>query len=139
VPERVHKIGGRFGWVRQAIPGDEHHKDRGSDCGDVSERPQGEVPADEAQQRSHERECAPHNPYDPRIHAGPRAGRLDGLSRKEELESPLIHQWRALATRYDKPGVTYRAAVGLSACITWTRAEESRPPAPTSRARDRPR
>jgi ankyrin repeat protein len=40
----------------------------------------------------------------------PRAGRRDGLSRKEELESPLIHQRRALATRYGKPGVTYHAA-----------------------------
>src|SRR5215471_14220557 len=32
----------------------------------------------------------------------PRAGRIDGLSRKEWLESPLIHQWRALAARSDK-------------------------------------
>jgi len=27
----------------------------------------------------------------------------------------------ALATRYDKLAITYRAAVVLSACITWTR------------------
>jgi hypothetical protein len=26
-----------------------------------------------------------------------------------------------LATRYDKLAITYRAAVVLSACITWTR------------------
>ena len=30
-------------------------------------------------------------------------------------------QWRALATRYDKLAITCRAAVVLSACITWTR------------------
>ncbi|MCV7090525.1 transposase, partial [Mycobacterium interjectum] len=33
----------------------------------------------------------------------------------------LLKQWRALATRYDKLAIVYRAAVVLSACITWTR------------------
>lgn len=32
-----------------------------------------------------------------------------------------LKQWRALATRYDKLAIVYRAAVVLSACITWTR------------------
>jgi hypothetical protein len=39
----------------------------------------------------------------------------------------LAKQWRALATRYDKLAITYRAAVVLSACITWTRIEKTRP------------
>jgi len=30
-------------------------------------------------------------------------------------------QWRAIATRYDKLAITYRAAVLLAACITWSR------------------
>lgn len=30
-------------------------------------------------------------------------------------------QWRGLATRYDKLAITYRAAIVLAACITWTR------------------
>ena len=30
-------------------------------------------------------------------------------------------QWRALATRYDKLAITYRAAVVLQACLRWTR------------------
>jgi transposase len=34
----------------------------------------------------------------------------------------LLKQGRDLATRYDKLAITYRAAVVLSACITWTRA-----------------
>jgi hypothetical protein len=72
--ERVRKIGGRLSRVsrvRQAILGDEHNQYRGSDCRDVSERAHGKVAADKAQQYRHEYECAPHNPYDPRIHAAP--------------------------------------------------------------------
>lgn len=38
-----------------------------------------------------------------------------------ERSFALLKQWRALATRYDKLAITYRAAVVLSACITWTR------------------
>lgn len=38
-----------------------------------------------------------------------------------ERHFALTKQWRALATRYDKLATTYRAAVVLAACITWTR------------------
>ncbi len=38
-----------------------------------------------------------------------------------ERSFALLKQWRALATRYDKLAITYRAAVVLSACIAWTR------------------
>jgi transposase len=38
-----------------------------------------------------------------------------------ERSFALLKQWRGLATRYDKLAVTYRAAVVLSACITWLR------------------
>lgn len=38
-----------------------------------------------------------------------------------ERHFALTKQWRALATRYDKLAVTYRSAVVLAACITWTR------------------
>jgi transposase len=38
-----------------------------------------------------------------------------------ERSFALAEQWRALATRYDRLAITYRAAVVLSACITWTR------------------
>ena len=37
-----------------------------------------------------------------------------------ERSFALVKQWRGLATRYDKLAVTYRAAVVLSACLTWT-------------------
>jgi transposase len=56
-----------------------------------------------------------------------------------ERSFALAKQWRALATRYDKLAITYRAAAVLSACLTWTRIQQSRPPARASRARDRPR
>jgi transposase len=38
-----------------------------------------------------------------------------------ERSFALLKQWRALATRYDQLAIVYRAAVVLSACITWTR------------------
>ncbi len=38
-----------------------------------------------------------------------------------ERSFALLKQWRGLATRYDKLAIVYRAAVVLSACITWTR------------------
>ncbi len=38
-----------------------------------------------------------------------------------ERSFALLKQWRALATRYDKLAIVYRATVVLSACITWTR------------------
>jgi transposase len=34
----------------------------------------------------------------------------------------LLKQWRALATRYDKLAVVYRAAAVLAAIITWLRS-----------------
>jgi transposase len=39
-----------------------------------------------------------------------------------ERHFALTKQWRALATRYDKLAITYRAAVILAACITWSAA-----------------
>jgi transposase len=36
-----------------------------------------------------------------------------------ERSFALAKQWRALATRYDKLAITYRAAVTLSAILTW--------------------
>jgi transposase len=38
-----------------------------------------------------------------------------------ERSFALAKQWKALATRYDKLAITYRATVVPSACITWTR------------------
>jgi transposase len=38
-----------------------------------------------------------------------------------ERSFALLKQWRSLATRYDKLAINYRAAVFLSACITWLR------------------
>ena len=38
-----------------------------------------------------------------------------------ERSFALVKQWRGLATRYDKLAITYRAAVVLSACLTWSR------------------
>ncbi len=38
-----------------------------------------------------------------------------------ERHFALTKQWRGLATRYDKLAITYRAAVVLAACITWSR------------------
>jgi len=59
---------------------------------------------------------------------GHRGGRPRGLDttayrRRNVVErhSALTKQWRGLATRYDKLAITYRAAVVLAACITWSR------------------
>ena len=38
-----------------------------------------------------------------------------------ERSFAYVKQWRGLATRYDKLAVTYRAAVVLSAVLTWLR------------------
>ncbi|MGX1599016.1 transposase [Dietzia maris] len=38
-----------------------------------------------------------------------------------ERSFALAKQWRALATRYDKLAITYRAAVTLCAILTWLR------------------
>ena len=38
-----------------------------------------------------------------------------------ERHFALTKQWRGLATRYDKLAITYRAAVILAACLTWSR------------------
>lgn len=59
---------------------------------------------------------------------GHRGGRPRGLDttayrRRNVVERhfALTKQWRGLATRYDKLAITYRAAVVLAACITWSR------------------
>jgi transposase len=38
-----------------------------------------------------------------------------------ERSFALAKQWRGLATRYDKLAITYRAAVTISAILTWLR------------------
>jgi hypothetical protein len=38
-----------------------------------------------------------------------------------ERSFSIAKQWRALATRYDKLAITYRAAVSISAFLTWLR------------------
>jgi transposase len=59
---------------------------------------------------------------------GSRGGRPPGLDADAhrgrnvvERHCALTKQWRGLATRYDKLAITYRAAVVLAACITWSR------------------
>ena len=60
-----------------------------------------------------------------RGHAGGRPPAFDENLYKQrnlvERSFALLKQWRALATRYDKLAIVYRAAVVLSACITWSR------------------
>lgn len=63
-----------------------------------------------------------------RARRGARGGRppafdADAYKRRNVVERhfALTKQWRGLATRYDKLAITYRAAVVLAACITWTR------------------
>lgn len=63
-----------------------------------------------------------------RARRGSRGGRppaLDAAAYKGrnvvERHFAATKQWRGLATRYDKLAITYRAAVVLAACITWTR------------------
>lgn len=57
--------------------------------------------------------------------AGGRPPALDQIRYKQrnlvERSFALLKQWRGLATRYDKLAIAYRAAVVLSACITWAR------------------
>ncbi len=57
--------------------------------------------------------------------AGGRPPAFDEILYKQrnlvERSFALLKQWRALATRYDKLAIVYRAAIVLSACITWTR------------------
>ena len=59
---------------------------------------------------------------------GPRGGRppaFDAEAYKKrnvvERSFALAKQWRGLATRYDKLAITYRAAVTISAILTWLR------------------
>ncbi|MDP5225868.1 MULTISPECIES: IS5 family transposase [Arthrobacter] len=59
---------------------------------------------------------------------GPRGGRPVGLDRADYKNRNVIErrfcnvkQWRALATRYDKHAIIYRAAVLIQAAIAWTR------------------
>ncbi len=68
-----------------------------------------------------------------RARRGSRGGRppsLDAETYKRrnavERHFALTEQWRGLATRYDKLAITYRAAVVLAACITWTRLWDTR-------------
>ena len=60
-----------------------------------------------------------------RGHRGGRPPTLDAVAYRGrnvvERSFALVKHWRGLATRYDKLAITYRAAVVLSACITWTR------------------
>lgn len=57
--------------------------------------------------------------------AGGRPPAFDEILYKQrnlvERSFALTKQWRGLATRYDKLAIVYRAAVVLSACLTWTR------------------
>jgi transposase len=57
--------------------------------------------------------------------AGGRPRALDAETYKRrnvvERSFALVKQWRALATRYDKLAITYRAALVLAACVTWSR------------------
>ena len=59
---------------------------------------------------------------------GRRGGRPPGFDAEAyrgrnvvERSFALAKQWRALATRYDKLAITYRAAVTISAILTWLR------------------
>ena len=38
-----------------------------------------------------------------------------------------LKQWRGLATRYDKPAITYRGGLVLAAIVTWLRALRDAP------------
>ena len=61
----------------------------------------------------------------PRKRSGSAGGRRPAFDeiryKQRDLRRTVIKQWRWLATRYDKLAIAYRAAVVLSACITWTR------------------
>jgi transposase len=48
----------------------------------------------------------------------------DGYKRRNVVERSfnLLKQWRALATRYDKYAVIYRAGAVLAAIVTWLRS-----------------
>lgn len=59
---------------------------------------------------------------------GSKGGRPPGLDKDAyknrnvvERSFALAKQWRGLATRYDKLAITYRAAVTISAILTWLR------------------
>ena len=65
---------------------------------------------------------------------GSRGGRpvsLDAADYKNRnlIERNYCHlkQWRAIATRYDKHALTYRAAIILHPIITWTKALSDTP------------
>lgn len=65
---------------------------------------------------------------------GPRGGRPVGLDaadykNRKVIERRYCHlkQWRAIATRYDKHAVAYRAAIILLSFITWTKALSDTP------------
>lgn len=71
-----------------------------------------------------------HGPQPGHPDAQPRAVLCD--VRERDLRVPVLadapvltKQWRGLATRYDKLAITYRAAIILAACITWTRIWET--------------
>jgi hypothetical protein len=82
----------------------------------------------------HSRHPAEEGQIAARKRKGPAGGRPPALDtetykRRNVVERTfaLTKQWRALATRYDKLAITYRAAVLLAACITWSRVQETRP------------
>jgi transposase len=92
--------------------------------GVLGRRPQ----RDAAQARNHGRDASKERPDRGRKRRGRKGGRPPGLDVEAykgrtvvERSFALAKQWRAMATRYDKLAITYRAAVVLSACITWTR------------------
>lgn len=53
----------------------------------------------------------------------PPAFNAEAYKGRNVIERRFCHlkQWRALATRYDKLAITYRAAAVLNAVIAWTR------------------
>ena len=69
-----------------------------------------------------------------RARRGSRGGRpvnfdADDYKNRNVIERSYCHlkQWRAIATRYDKHALTYRAAVVLHSVITWTKALSDMP------------
>jgi transposase len=86
------------------------------------------LPRDAAQARNHGRDPSKSDQIAARKRRGRKGGRPPGPDVEAckgrnvvERSFALAKQWRALATRYDKLAITYRAAALLTACITWTR------------------
>ena len=69
-----------------------------------------------------------------RARRGSRGGRpvnfdADDYKNRNVIERSYCHlkQWRAIATRYDKHALIYRAAIVLHSVITWTKALSDMP------------